>query len=156
MRARSGVLLFADDDEDYRFFVDRALQGTAFYEDVRIFDGGSTVIKYLQGSWIYADRDTHPVPDMLFLDAKMPPPNGFDVLRWMQTHPQHRVIPTIILSASSHPADVDTAYELGAQAYLVKPDHYIGLLPLVEAANRFWTTTAKPIASNSRSEDQLD
>jgi len=139
-------LLFADDHEDYRFFLDRALQGTPFYEDVRIFDGGSTVIKYLQGSWIYADRDTHPVPDMLFLDLRMPPPNGFDVLRWMQSNPQHRVVPTIILSDSFLPADVNTAYQLGAQAYLVKPAQYMGLLPLVEAANRFWTATTKPVA----------
>ena len=55
------------------------------------------------------------------MDIKMPRVSGFDVLQWLRDHPQCRIIPIIIFSGSALVEDVERAYQLGANAYIVKP-----------------------------------
>ena len=66
----------------------------------------------------------HPFPDILILDLKMPRASGFDVLQWIVEHPDYRVIPAIVWSASADRHDVKHAFCLGAHAYLRKPASY--------------------------------
>ena len=58
----------------------------------------------------------------MFIDIKMPRLNGFEVLQWLKDHQDCKVIPTMVFSSSEHPEDIERAYQLGANAYLVKPN----------------------------------
>jgi CheY-like chemotaxis protein len=137
-------ILIAEDDESYAFFLERAFRDIPLKNSPRIVPDGEEVIAYLQGDGKYADRGQYPVPSLLFLDLKMPRVGGFDVLRWMQNNPRHRVTPTMVLSGSSLRTDVDRAFELGAQAYVTKPNDLNELRTLLANACEFWTWSKKP------------
>ena len=78
--------------------------------------------------------------DVILLDLNLPVASGFVVLRWLSEQPVLRRIPVVVLSSSDRDEDVNLAYDLGANAYIVKPN---GLKPLGEVAEqvaRFWLT----------------
>ena len=141
-------ILIAEDDESYSFFLERAFRDIPLKTPPRILPDGEEVIAYLQGTGKYSNRLDYPVPNLLFLDLKMPRLGGFDVLRWMQGHPEHRVIPTMILSGSSLRTDVDRAFKLGAQAYVTKPANLEELRKLVASACEFWAHSKLPAKDN--------
>jgi CheY-like chemotaxis protein len=74
----------------------------------------------------------------------MPCMDGFDVLRWMRENSERAVIPTIVLSSSNSPDDVKAAYQLGANAYLVKPTRFDDLQEMLTRAYQFWSWCARP------------
>src|SRR5262245_2907732 len=81
---------------------------------------GQEAIEYLQ-----RDPNTHVLPAMLLLDLKMPRVSGFEVLEWLRKHPGlHRLI-VVIFTSSDVPEDVNRAYDLGANSYLVKPVEFV-------------------------------
>ncbi|MBM3831940.1 MAG: response regulator [Verrucomicrobia bacterium] len=69
------------------------------------------------------------MPTLILSDLKMPQMNGYELLAWVKTQPKLKRIPFIILSASNVPVDFETANDLGANSYLVKP---AGSVQLVE------------------------
>ena len=119
MNGRS-VFLLVDDNEDDVFFMERALRGAELQNPLHIVTSGEEAIEYLAGRNSYADRQKFPLPDLIFLDLKMPGLTGFDVLHWIRTDHKSDVSVAILTSS---PEDVDRqkARQLGADAYLVKP-----------------------------------
>jgi DNA-binding response OmpR family regulator len=109
-------ILLVEDSEDDAFFFDLALKRSAWPCDrTHMVDGGQAV-HYLEDS-----RKSGSLPDLVFLDLKLPVLTGFEVLEWIAAQnfrPQLRVV---ILSGSDHQADIVRARELGASDYLVKP-----------------------------------
>ena len=79
-----------------------------------------------------------PLPDMVILDLNMPGVSGFDVLRQMKEDPLLRPIPVVVLSTSASPADVQRAYALYANAYMVKTENFTAFLAQVEDLLHFW------------------
>jgi len=61
------------------------------------------------------------------------------VLTWIRRHPGLRRLPVVILTSSKARADVDRAYDLGANSYLLKPVDFDALLELVTSLNLYWT-----------------
>jgi CheY-like chemotaxis protein len=57
----------------------------------------------------------------ILLDLKLPRVSGLEVLKTLKTHPSYRSIPVVVLTSSAASRDVETAYELGANSYIVKP-----------------------------------
>jgi CheY-like chemotaxis protein len=76
---------------------------------------------------------------MLFLDLKLPKINGFEVLERLRSKPHFVSIPIIILTSSAVESDVQRAYELGANSYIVKPINYLEHANAVTLAVRYWT-----------------
>ena len=76
---------------------------------------------YLQGAAPYSDRFKYPFPDMVLLDIKMPMTDGFDVLRWIRHQPTIAKLCVVMLTSSDEIRDVNLAYQLGANSFLVKP-----------------------------------
>jgi len=131
MSARKFRILLADDSEDDRFLVGRALRRSGELDLVHEVQNGEEAIAYLKGAGAYHDRQSFPFPDLLLLDLKMPRMNGFDVLEWMK---QSGCKPTAVVVFSSSPLveDVRNALELGADSYQLKPRHIEDLPVLVE------------------------
>ena len=115
------LILIVDDDEVDQFMLERALRGIGVLNPIRKLPDGNTALHYLNGDPPYHDRTCYPFPGVIFLDLKMPRLTGFEVLEWLKTHPTFKSIPTIVLSSSDLQSDIDKAYSLGANAYLVKP-----------------------------------
>ena len=82
---------------------------------------GEEAIAYLKGEGPYADRTQYPLPVVVLLDLNIPKVNGFNVLAFVRSQPGLKRIPIIILTSSSRNEDVERAYDMGANAFLVKP-----------------------------------
>ncbi|SEP22061.1 Response regulator receiver domain-containing protein [Halogranum amylolyticum] len=85
------------------------------------------------------DDPEHTYPDLIVLDVHLPDLTGLDVLEELKSSSAPlRQIPVLMLSTSTEQATVDRAYDLGANAYLAKPESYDDLLTLLEELRSFW------------------
>ena len=143
MEPNSPILLVEDDPNDV-WLVKHAFQSTNISNPLRIVCDGQEAVDYLRGTGHYGDRSAFPMPKLVLLDLKMPRLNGFDVITWMRKHFPWKLTPIIVLSSSALPQDVNRAYELGANAYMVKPADYRALERLFRTIADFWNAGEKP------------
>ncbi len=108
-----------EDNEDDVFFMKRAFRHAGLGNALHVVRNGEQAIDYLGGAKDFSDRQQHPLPDMVFLDLKMPGVGGFEVLSWMRQ--EHLNVPVAVLTSSPEESDRQRAQELGATAYLLKP-----------------------------------
>jgi CheY-like chemotaxis protein len=141
---RNLTILIIEDDPNDVVLLKRALSRENINNPVQVVHDGKEALHYLQGEGKYHDRTEFPFPSVIFTDLKMPRMSGFDVLDWLKKHPECSVIPLIILSASKMEADVRKAYQMGANAYLVKPGSIGELQEMVKTAYNFWALCEKP------------
>lgn len=133
------TILLVEDDLNDVFLVKRAFKKAQIPNPLQVVTDGEEVISYLQGRGKYADRHTYPLPRLIVMDIRMPGQSGFDVLEWIKRdgHALRR-IPVIIVSSSDNPADVNRAYELGANAYMIKPVDYREVERLFQTITQYW------------------
>lgn len=143
-------VLVGEDSADDLFFLRRALDEIGFAGTIFAVEDGREVTRYLQGEGQYCDREKHPFPDALILDVKMPAHDGFYVLEWLKEHPDYKVVPTMIFSSAVVETDARRVYELGANAYLLKPTGYKELAETLRAAWAFWSVAQRPTARARR------
>src|ERR1700741_4399127 len=79
------LVLVADDSEDDRILLKRALENGSRLQVIGQVSNGRDLIAYLKGHEHFNDRDKYPLPDLLLLDLKMPYKDGFEVLSWLRT-----------------------------------------------------------------------
>src|SRR5579883_202266 len=123
------VLVAEDSSDDYILF-QRALAKANFMSPLQRVENGDEAIAYLAGEGKFSDRVQFPLPALMLLDLKMPKRGGFEVLEWARQHPVYRKLPVVVLTSSSQYEDVDRAYSLGANSYLVKPGDFNDLIQL--------------------------
>jgi CheY-like chemotaxis protein len=113
---------------------------------LQVVTDGQEAIQYLSGEGKYSDRRAYPLPKLIVMDIKMPRVSGFEVLEWVKgDNKPLRRIPIVIVSSSGNPADVNRAYELGANAYMVKPVEFRAVEHLFESITHYWgLECAKP------------
>lgn len=140
------TFLLVEDDLNDIFLVKRAFKMARIRNPLQVVTDGVEAISYLRGEGKYADRETHPLPKLIVMDIKMPRKSGFEVLQWVKGNgPPLRRIPVVIVSSSDNPADINQAYELGANAYMVKPMDFREVEHLFESITHYWgLECAKP------------
>jgi CheY-like chemotaxis protein len=138
------TVLVADDCSDDAFFLKRGFINAGIDVPVEFVSSGPTAMDYLTGKEHFGDRSTHPFPRLLVLDVKMPGMDGFGVLRWLRGQPQLKRLPVCMFSSSSEMQDVNLAYDLGANSYLVKPVSLDGFSRVAELLNSYWLQTNIP------------
>lgn len=99
---------------------------------------------YLRGEGAFSDRAAHPLPDVLLLDLNMPGMNGFEVLEAIRREPSCKRLIVHVMSASSRELDIDRAYELGANSYVVKPGRVDDLVRFVATLEQWHRYVALP------------
>ncbi len=82
-----------------------------------------------------------PLPLIILLDLKLPKVDGLDVLRTIKKHPKYKVIPVVVLTSSSDDKDIQTAYQLGANSYIVKPVDFNKFIALATQLEIYWLAT---------------
>ncbi len=121
MQVDDPIVLLADDDELATLLMHSVFERAGFVRPLQLARDGVEVIAYLRGDGPYGDRLQHPLPTVLLLDLNMPRKNGFEVLAWIRQQPALKRLHVYVLSASSQLEDIQQAYDLGANSYLVKP-----------------------------------
>lgn len=132
-------ILLAEDDPNDVLLIQRAFQKAGLKDTLQVVRNGEEAIDYLAGRDAYADRQRYPFPYLLLLDLKMPGTDGFKVLDWLRGQPSMRHLLVVVLTSSNFQADIDRAYELGANSYLVKPVGFAEMVDLVRRFEAYWS-----------------
>jgi CheY-like chemotaxis protein len=138
------TILLAEDDANDVVFVELALKKASIFNPVSVVTDGAQAIDYLRGDGPYANRHRYPMPKLALLDIKMPKQTGLEVLEWLRNNENEGLkrLPVIIMSSSNLQKDIDYAYELGVNAYLVKPNGFDELVGVLKKTTDFWRDTA--------------
>lgn len=131
------LLLVEDDPNDIRL-IQRALTKANLVNPLRIVRDGDEALHYLSGQGEHTDRKRHPLPSLILLDIKLPKRSGLEVLEWVRNQSDLKRIPVIMLTSSQETADINRAYELGANSYIIKPVGCDGLLEMVKGIGAYW------------------
>jgi CheY-like chemotaxis protein len=131
-------VLLVEDNEDDIFFMRRAFRNASIANPMIVVQDGQSAIDYLGGRKEYANRNDHPLPGLVLLDIKLPLRTGFEVLNWIRSDAQLRPLVVVVLTTSNEVIDIDAAYRLGANSYLVKPPSPGSLLELTKSLKLYW------------------
>jgi CheY-like chemotaxis protein len=134
-------ILLVDDSTDDVDLVLAAFRRTNVKHRVVTLRDGDEALDYLYRRGLFADRSD---PIVILMDIKMPKVTGLEVLKRIKSDATLKAIPVVMLTSSNRPADVETSYRLGVNAYVVKPVNFNRLIEAVECLGRFWTKINKP------------
>ncbi len=81
------------------------------------------------------------LPACVLLDVKLPSLSGLEVLSWIRSHPATKRLPVVMLTSSLLPGDVNHAYDMGANSYLIKPPNLESLIELAKIIDLYWLRT---------------
>ena len=137
------VILLAEDLEDDVLLVRRALERAGVKNPFFVVRDGEECLAYVNGTGKYANRDEYPLPDILLLDIKMPKTDGFEVLHQIRKNKAFAALRVIMLTSSEDIFDVNKAYDIGANSFLVKPLEFENYTAMMRTLNSFWLKTAE-------------
>jgi CheY-like chemotaxis protein len=132
------TILLVEDSADDVLLIQRAFRKANLINPISVVDDGEKAIQYLTGAGEYADRARHPLPVLVLLDLKLPRKSGHEVLAWIKQHPSFKRVPVVVLTSSTETVDVNRAYDLGANSYLVKPVGFDDLFAMVKTLQPYW------------------
>ncbi|RMF85886.1 MAG: response regulator [Nitrospinota bacterium] len=138
------TILLVEDDPNDVLLIQRAFQRARILNPLQVVRNGDEAVAYLGGQEPYADRGRYPLPILMLLDLKLPRGSGLEVLEWLQQQPGLRRLPVVVLTSSSESIDVNRAYDLGANSYLVKPVRFEDLLQMVRSLHFYWLILNTP------------
>ena len=131
-------VLLVDDNPDDVLLMRRAFRATSITAPLVVVNGGAAAIEYLSGAEPYSDRTAHPLPLLMLLDLKMPRVSGFDVLTWLRKQPTLKRLPVVVLTSSSQEEDVNRAYDLGVNSYIVKASSLKQIAEVAAQIDAYW------------------
>jgi len=131
-------ILYAEDEENDAFFMQRAFRQAGISTPLVIAANGQEAVDYVFGAGRFADRTAHPSPCLVLLDLNMPRLSGIEVLKQIRMTPTTAALPVVVITSSAHDSDIHRAYVQGANGYLVKPSKPDELLAMVKAIKDYW------------------
>lgn len=136
MSAIRTILLAEDSAADAEMAVDALREANLANPIVHVEDGVEAM-DYLLRRGAFADR-AEGLPAVLLLDIKMPRMDGLEVLQQIRNHDQLKTLPVVILSSSREESDLARSWDLGVNAYVVKPVDVDQFFQAVKLLGTFW------------------
>jgi CheY-like chemotaxis protein len=130
------ILLAEDNPNDVELTLE-ALASHNLANRVTVARDGVEALEYLRGEGAFAGRPQG-LPAVVLLDIKMPRKDGLEVLREIRGDPVLSRLPVVILTSSREEQDIITSYDLGVNAYVVKPVDFQSFIAAVEHLGVFW------------------
>jgi CheY-like chemotaxis protein len=131
------TILFAEDNPKDVELTLEALAEHNLANHVTVVRDGVETLEYLQCQGKFKLRKPG-LPAVLLLDIKMPRMDGIEVLRTIRSDPALKILPVVILTSSREEQDVIKSYELGVNAYVVKPVDFKDFIEAVKQIGVFW------------------
>ena len=136
------ILLVEDDPRDIELTL-TALQEYNLVNDVFVARDGQEALDYLYCRDQFSGRDGSR-PAVMLLDLKLPKINGLEVLQQIRSDQELRLLPVVILTSSHEEKDLVRSYELGVNAYVVKPVDFHAFVNAVKELGVFWAVINQP------------
>ena len=140
----SAMILYAEDDENDVFLMQHAFRKAGLETRLKVVNDGQSAIDYLEGRNGFGDRSQFPTPGLLLLDLKLPHQSGLEVLEWIRTSSEWKTLPVLMFTSSNLDSDIDRAYILGANSYLIKPGKPGELASMVNTIRDYWLNFNQP------------
>ena len=142
------ILLAEDNLRDVELTL-AALKKNNLANEVIVVRHGGEVLDFLYRRESFANRPPgHPI--VVLLDLKMPKVDGLEVLRQVKSDENLKTIPIVMLTSSREEVDLIKSYELGANAYVVKPVGFQQFVEAIQQTGMFWAVTNEPPARRAR------
>ncbi len=141
------ILLVEDREEDAEMAM-IALHDHRLSNRIKWVKDGQEALDYLYGMGEYKDVDTTTRPKVVLLDLKMPKVDGLEVLRQIRSADKTKTMPVVVLTTSKEDKDVETAYELGANSYIVKPVDFDQFTKSIREIGMYWVVVNQPPRTN--------
>jgi CheY-like chemotaxis protein len=133
------LVLLVEDNEDHAELVTRTLREVDHLIRIVHVRDGVAALDYLGLSGDVASLADRPLPGLVLLDLRLPKIDGLDVLRRIKEATSLRPIPVVVLTTSSAPSDVRTAYAHHVNSYLTKPVSFDRFSRMMKDLSRYWT-----------------
>lgn len=137
------ILLVEDNPRDAELTI-RALAKSNLASQLFHVKDGAEAMDFLFSRGNYKDRENASSPKVVFLDLKLPKVHGLEVLRAIKTDERIRMIPIVVVTSSSEDPDIKTAYELGANSYIIKPVDFDLFLTTMNTLGFYWLMVNHP------------
>ncbi len=131
-------ILHVEDNADDVMLTAMAFRKAGATVKLEVASDGEKAIEALQNGNAAAP------PDCILLDIKLPCKSGLEVLSWIRQQPKLKRLPVVMLSSSMLPDDINRAYDLGANSYLIKPSDLESLVSLARTIDHYWLRTNMP------------
>jgi CheY-like chemotaxis protein len=136
-------ILFVDDSaRDTELALD-ALEEHRLANEVMALRDGAEALDYLFRRGAFAGR-TDAQPAVVLLDLKMPKVDGIEVLRQMKSDTKLKLVPVVVMTSSREEQDKLESYQLGVNAYVVKPVNFHEFVDAVKQVGGFWAVLNEP------------
>ena len=136
------VVLVEDDANDVELTL-LALAEHNLANPVVVLRDGVAALDYLYSRGEYAGQP-HPIPVVMLLDLKMPKLNGLDVLKQVKGDERMKLLPVVMLTSSREERDLVASYQLGVNAYVVKPVSFHEFVSAIRGLGIFWALINEP------------
>lgn len=130
------ILLVEDNPSDAELTL-RALKQRNLANEVLLCRDGAEALEFFA-------KGSGPVPKVVLLDLKLPKVDGLEVLRHVKSDERTRTIPVVVLTSSREEPDIERAYELGANSYIVKPVDFEAFARAVADVGLYWLLLNHP------------
>jgi len=130
------ILLVEDDPQDVELTL-TALEEYRLTNGVDVVRDGAEALDYLYRRRKFQTRDGHN-PAVVILDLKLPKVSGLEVLRQVKADEELRLVPILVLTSSREEQDLIVSYQLGVNAYVVKPVDFYKFVEAVKTLGVFW------------------
>ena len=141
------VLLVEDRKEDAELTM-RALKKNHLINEIKWIDDGQDALDYLFGNGNYLDK-TYDLPKLILLDLKLPKVNGLEILEKLKSHETLKQIPVVILTSSQEDVDIQKAYRMGVNSYIVKPIDFSKFAEAIKQVGIYWLMMNESPTKNS-------
>jgi len=142
MKLLRPILLVEDNLNDIELIL-AALKQNRVANEVAVARHGGEALDYLYRRGEFQNRETGN-PVVVFLDLKMPKVDGLEVLQQLKGDETMKMIPVVIFTSSREESDIIKGYQLGANAYVVKPMEYEQFSSTIRDLGTFWAHLNEP------------
>ncbi len=137
------ILIVEDNPHDAELTV-RALREQNLANEIVIAGDGEEALDFIFYRGKYKARPPTKALKVIFLDLKLPKVNGLEVLKEIKTNKKTKKLPVVIVTSSSEDPDIEAAYDLGANGYIVKPVNFDSFRKAMSNAGLYWLLINQP------------
>lgn len=138
------ILLVEDNPRDAELTI-RALKKKNLANNLFHVEDGVEALDFLFARGRYEGRDINDAPKVVLLDLKLPRINGLEVLSAIRADERTQTIPVVIVTSSAEDPDVKTAYQLGANSYVIKPVQFDSFMEAMTKLGVYWLMVNHPV-----------
>lgn len=131
-------VLLVEDNPDDEMLTLLAFEESRLANPIEVVRDGVEAIEFLEGTGQHAGRDASRLPQVVLLDLNLPRKNGLQVLEWMRSREETRLVPVVMLTTSNQERDLLESYRLGVNSYVRKPVDFQQFQQAIGQLGLYW------------------